>query len=48
MVGEPFSEGNQPFHFDGQDISTRIAKDVSTMLKHRLTAHMKYSLEVLT
>ena len=37
LVGEPFSVTNQPFDFGGQDISKRIASDVSTMLKHRLT-----------
>ena len=37
LVGEPFSEAHQPFEFGKQDISKRIAVDVSTMLKHRLT-----------
>uniref|UniRef100_A0A7S4IZD6 ABC1 atypical kinase-like domain-containing protein n=1 Tax=Prymnesium polylepis TaxID=72548 RepID=A0A7S4IZD6_9EUKA len=37
LVGEPFSAPQQPFNFGRQDISKRIASDVSTMLKHRLT-----------
>ena len=37
LVGVPFQAANQPYDFGNQDISKRIASDVSTMLKHRLT-----------
>ena len=37
LVGSPFDASAQPFHFGKQDISKRIAADVSTMLKERLT-----------
>ena len=37
LVGTPFAEGGQPYDFGSQDISKKIAQDVSTMLKHRLT-----------
>jgi len=36
LVGEPFCEPLQPYDFGAQDVSKRIAADVSTMLKHRL------------
>ena len=37
LVGSPFAAGAQPFAFAEQDIAKRIASDVSTMIKHRLT-----------
>ena len=37
LVGSPFDAENQPFDFGKQDISKRIASDVATMIKHRLT-----------
>ena len=37
LVGEPFAAAAQPYDFGTQDISKRIAGDVSTMIKHRLT-----------
>jgi len=37
LVGSPFRQGAQPFNFGAQDISRRIATDVATMIKHRLT-----------
>jgi len=37
LVGSPFDARKQPFDFGGQDISKRIAADVATMIRHRLT-----------
>lgn len=37
LVGSPFAHDAQPFDFGKQDISKRIAKDVATMIKERLT-----------
>jgi aarF domain-containing kinase len=37
LVGSPFARDAQPFDFGKQDISKRIAKDVATMIKERLT-----------
>lgn len=37
LVGSPFAAGAQPYDFGQQDIAKRIASDVSTMIKHRLT-----------
>jgi len=37
LVGSPFDVRKQPYDFGTQDISKRIAADVATMLKHRLT-----------
>jgi len=37
LVGSPFAAAAQPFAFAEQDIAKRIASDVSTMIKHRLT-----------
>ena len=37
LVGSPFDARKQPFDFGAQDISKRIAADVATMIKHRLT-----------
>ena len=37
LVGSPFARDVQPFDFGKQDISKRIAKDVATMIKERLT-----------
>lgn len=37
LVGSPFQASSQPFDFGTQDISKRVASDVSTMIKHRLT-----------
>jgi aarF domain-containing kinase len=37
LVGSPFQSASQPFNFGAQEISKRIASDVATMLKHRLT-----------
>ena len=36
-MGSPFAAGAQPYDFGQQDIAKRIASDVSTMIKHRLT-----------
>ena len=37
LVGSPFFAHRQPYDFGAQDISKTIAKDVSTMIKERLT-----------
>jgi aarF domain-containing kinase len=37
LVGSPFAAGAQPFDFGAQNIARRVAADVSTMIKHRLT-----------
>lgn len=37
LVGSPFAAQSQPYDFGRQDIAKRIASDVSTMIKHRLT-----------
>eukprot|EP00908_Phaeocystis_cordata_P000781 Transcript_10861.p1 GENE.Transcript_10861~~Transcript_10861.p1 ORF type:complete len:597 (+),score=212.66 Transcript_10861:111-1901(+) len=37
LVGSPFAAQAQPYDFGTQDIAKRIASDVSTMIKHRLT-----------
>jgi len=37
LVGLPFASTNQPYDFGKQDISKRIASDVQTMIKERLT-----------
>ena len=37
LVGSPFDSRRQPFDFGAQDISKRIASDVATMIKERLT-----------
>merc|ERR1712070_767931 len=37
LVGSPFDARQQPFNFGAQDISKRIAADVATMIKQRLT-----------
>jgi aarF domain-containing kinase len=37
LVGSPFAAHAQPYDFGQQDIAKRIASDVSTMIKHRLT-----------
>ena len=37
LVGEPFAADTQPYDFGAQDISKRIAGDVTTMINNRLT-----------